>query len=43
MGAFLVVQWLRPRSSTARGKGSASVWGTKILHILWCAPSQNCQ
>ena len=24
--------------STARGERSTPVWGTKILHVMWCGP-----
>ena len=33
-----MVQWLGLCMSTARGKGSTPVWGTKILHVMWCRP-----
>ena len=31
-GTSLVVQWLRPHASNARGTGSIPGWGTKIPH-----------
>ena len=35
-GSSLVVQWLRPCDSTARGVGLIPGQVTKILHASWC-------
>ena len=32
LGTYLVVQWLRLHTSTARGMGLIRGWGTKILY-----------
>ena len=32
-GTSLVIQWLRPRASHARGTGLIPGWGTKIPHV----------
>ena len=36
----LEVQWLRPHTSTARGRGSIPSWGTKIPHAPWLGQNQ---
>ena len=36
----LEVQWLRPRTSTARGRDSIPSWGTKIPHAPWLGQNQ---
>ena len=38
VGTSLVVQWLRPQTSTAGGMGLIPGWGTKIPHAMQCAP-----
>ena len=38
---FLVVQWLRLRASTARGKGSIPGLGTKTLNTVWYDPKKS--
>ena len=40
VGTSLVVQWLRPQTSTAGGMGLIPGWGTKIPHAMQCAPPQ---
>ena len=35
-GTSLVVQWLRPQASHARGTGQIPGWGTKIPHVVEC-------
>jgi len=36
----LEVQWLRPRTSTARGRDSIPSWGSKIPHAPWLGQNQ---
>ena len=38
---FLTVQQLRLHNSSARGIGSVSGWGTKILPAIWWAKNKN--
>ena len=39
-GTSLVVQWLGPCTSTARGASSIPDWGTKILHAICPSPQK---